>query len=434
MLVEPDGPAFQFYTSSTVSADDDDGGGAVDPVHYGYRGQLVVRDFDPAPSSKHDDNVSVTFYRLDDHDESLFDLPVTYHPDDCHRLYRPYRRLVVSELMQAYMSSSRSTDLAEYVQTLHGDAWRRDTVEPVYRPMTITQRMMSRRRRQQPATTPSADNVDADDRDDAAADLLLSCAAGEPRLRCVSDVEKFNRAHSSRQTWSPSAAATVLPPAAAGAALRNGPSTSTPHHHLTYYQQQQQPYSTGNRTPSPTFVKTIKTTNIYIHRQPQQQQQQQPSPISPVQRHSSYSPDVFASPVRPPLSTTTAQRQTSAPDGERATVDGGVLPPSTLASPTESQSGFPSIELLFPKEFQTVATRSSHPSSGGSVSSPIRRDVNDQQLEYDSGVETGKFRPSSSSPECVEECTPSAGTSFTQQQRHQQHQHQHQRTLMISDV
>jgi hypothetical protein len=167
------GTPWQFFTSST-SAD------IIDPMQYGYRGQLLHRDYEADASTPSGSSPPTLFYRFDADEEATFKVEVMWRSDDLHRLYRPFRRLVGTDVMQAFLEQAAEnvvSNLAEYVQLVHGDAWRRDVVEPVYRPINA----VLMRRRQQVA----------------------------PRPRCVSDAVEFSRQHAARRTWSPAHAAAM---------------------------------------------------------------------------------------------------------------------------------------------------------------------------------------------------------------------------------
>lgn len=102
---------------------------ACDAALYGYRGALLDWDY------------FASAYAPVADDDGWFNEPSRPSGDDFHRLYRPYRCLVGTELMQAYCAASSVTDrqattLAEFVRTrLNGEQWARNEVEPVYRPL-----------------------------------------------------------------------------------------------------------------------------------------------------------------------------------------------------------------------------------------------------------------------------------------------------------
>ena len=119
--VSDSGCPWSFHVSAACDAD-----------LYGYRGALLDWDY------------FASAYAPVADDDGWFNELSRPSVDDCHRLYRPYRCLVGTELMQSYCgvaSTSSAADrqastLAEYVRTrLNVDQWARDVVEPVYRPL-----------------------------------------------------------------------------------------------------------------------------------------------------------------------------------------------------------------------------------------------------------------------------------------------------------
>ena len=102
---------------------------ACDAALYGYRGVLLDWDY------------FASAYAPVADDDGWFNELAQPHADDFHRLYRPYRCLIGTELMQVYCSAASVVDrlaptLAEFVRTrLDGEQWARDAVEPVYRPL-----------------------------------------------------------------------------------------------------------------------------------------------------------------------------------------------------------------------------------------------------------------------------------------------------------
>jgi len=122
------GTPWRFYAST-------DG---IDATLYGYRGQLLARDF----HSEWLRGGRQPSYRLDVDEEMSYDIEVPWRTDDFHRSYRPYRRLIGSAVLASYATMSEeeksSVSLAEFVQRLQGDAFRRDEVEPVFRPLTTS--------------------------------------------------------------------------------------------------------------------------------------------------------------------------------------------------------------------------------------------------------------------------------------------------------
>jgi len=102
---------------------------ACDAAVYGYRGALLDWDY------------FASAYAPVADDDGWFNEPAPHHSasEDFHRLYRPHRCLVGTELMQAYCAAASAVDrhaptLAEFVQS-RLDQWSRDVVEPVYRPL-----------------------------------------------------------------------------------------------------------------------------------------------------------------------------------------------------------------------------------------------------------------------------------------------------------
>ena len=120
------GTPWRFYASTS----------GTDAILYGYRSQLLERDF----HSEWLRGGRQKSYRLNIDEEAAYDVEVPWRSDDFHRTYRPYRRLVGSAVMASYASRSvedKSTiSLSQFVQRLHGDAFCRDEVESVFRPLT----------------------------------------------------------------------------------------------------------------------------------------------------------------------------------------------------------------------------------------------------------------------------------------------------------
>ena len=120
------GTPWQLYASTTET----------DSTVYGYRGHLLARDF----HSEWLRGGRQPLYHLDVDEEVAYDTEVPWRPDDFHRTYRPYRRLIGSAVMASYAAlpdeEKTRTNLGEFVQRLQGDAFRRDEVEPVFRPLT----------------------------------------------------------------------------------------------------------------------------------------------------------------------------------------------------------------------------------------------------------------------------------------------------------
>jgi len=120
------GTPWRFYASAH----------GTDATLYGYRAQLLVRDF----HSEWLRGGRQPSYRLDVDEEAAYDIEVPWLIDDFHRIYRPYRRLIGSAVMASYAVLSDEDksrlSLDQFVQQLQGDAYRRDEVEPVFRPLT----------------------------------------------------------------------------------------------------------------------------------------------------------------------------------------------------------------------------------------------------------------------------------------------------------
>lgn len=99
-----------------------------DPMLYGYRGLLVDWDF------------ASSCYRLSGEDEASFPDEVDWRPDDFHRDYCPYRRLVGLDVMRDFCrvaagTGTKTITLADYVKHIQGRTYARDRVQPVYRPI-----------------------------------------------------------------------------------------------------------------------------------------------------------------------------------------------------------------------------------------------------------------------------------------------------------
>jgi len=86
-------------------------------------------------------------YRLNGEDEASFTEEMDWRPDDFHRTYCPYRRLIGHGVMQQFTAAAqRSTNgtvitratatLAEYVRRLQGEQYARDQIQPICRPIT----------------------------------------------------------------------------------------------------------------------------------------------------------------------------------------------------------------------------------------------------------------------------------------------------------
>jgi hypothetical protein len=134
---------------------------------YGYRGLIVEWDY--AGSSTIADNCSTATtttavttsatYRLNGEDEASFTDEMDWRPDDFHRTYCPYRRLIGAGVMRQFndATSRRSAGgngavmtratatLAEYVRRLQGEQYSRDQIQPVCRPITSMADRLSRK-------------------------------------------------------------------------------------------------------------------------------------------------------------------------------------------------------------------------------------------------------------------------------------------------
>lgn len=96
------------------------------PQLYGYRGLAVERD------AVHG------FYVVSHDDEVRFTQTASHNPEEIHRKYAPFRRLIGKEVMDDYCSVTNEADnvtLADYVVKLQGTEYARDTIQPIYRPL-----------------------------------------------------------------------------------------------------------------------------------------------------------------------------------------------------------------------------------------------------------------------------------------------------------
>jgi len=133
--VDEGNPPWRFFTSYYH-----------DPMLYGYRGLIVEWDYTGAADSSAAGDAT-TAYRLNGEDEALFPDEVDCRPDDFHRHYCPYRRLVgvgVVERFNRILTSADtnvelrgSSSLAEFVRRLQGPSYARDQIQPVYRPISV---------------------------------------------------------------------------------------------------------------------------------------------------------------------------------------------------------------------------------------------------------------------------------------------------------
>lgn len=141
--VDDDNPPWTFRTSDRH-----------DPMLYGYRGLIVDWDYTAdasdcsGPSGPGGTWTSVPLFRLNGEDEAMFTDDMDWRPDDFHRSYCPYRRLVGAGVMHQFaaqqsLSGSESAGgqprsavtLAEHVWRLHGELYGRDQVQPICRPI-----------------------------------------------------------------------------------------------------------------------------------------------------------------------------------------------------------------------------------------------------------------------------------------------------------
>lgn len=80
-------------------------------------------------------------YRLNGEDEASFPDEVDWRPDDFHRDYCPYRRLVGLGVMRNFCRvvetsvGTKTLTLADYVKQIQGRMFAKDRVQPVYRPI-----------------------------------------------------------------------------------------------------------------------------------------------------------------------------------------------------------------------------------------------------------------------------------------------------------
>ncbi len=98
------------------------------PREYGYRGLLTEWDWQRK------------FYRVHQDDTVRYQTEVEPgEPGDFHRSYNPYKRLIGLRMMLRYADmkeKGRTTlPLAEFVNQASGVGSRRDTIQPVYRPL-----------------------------------------------------------------------------------------------------------------------------------------------------------------------------------------------------------------------------------------------------------------------------------------------------------
>ena len=114
---------------------------------YGYRGLIVEWDYTGAVDSPTGVATTAMAYRLNGEDEASFPDEVDCRPDDFHRHYCPYRRLVGVDVVERFNRMSTpaeanvelrgSSSLAEFVRRLQGSSYARDQIQPVYRPISM---------------------------------------------------------------------------------------------------------------------------------------------------------------------------------------------------------------------------------------------------------------------------------------------------------
>ena len=136
MQVEEGIPPWLFFTSCYH-----------DPMLYGYRGLIIEWDYTAAADCTGSLSATTTAFRLNVEDEASFPDEVELHPDDFHRQYCPYRRLVGVGVVERFNRTSKSAEadvemrasssLAEFVRHLHGSSHARDQIQPVYRPIAV---------------------------------------------------------------------------------------------------------------------------------------------------------------------------------------------------------------------------------------------------------------------------------------------------------
>jgi len=180
-----------------------------DPLLYGYRGLIVDWDYTSAAAAAVDRvagswGAATTAFRLNGEDEASFPDEADPHPDDFHRLYCPYRRLVGAGVVDRFNRRAAATEpaaevemrasssLAEFVRRLHGPSYSRDQLQPVYRPIVVP-----------PAT--DRDHPETGKGDDS------RCATVDDRDRSARAMVQSQPEHPTTTT----VAITVTPPAAA---------------------------------------------------------------------------------------------------------------------------------------------------------------------------------------------------------------------------
>ena len=133
LQVDEDNPPWLFFTSCDH-----------DPMLYGYRGLIIEWNYTQAVDGT---GSTTTAFRLNGDDEASFTDEVDLRPDDFHRHYCPYRRLVGLGVVDRFNQASTektdvelraSSSLAEFVRRIQGSSYARDQIQPVYRPIAVT--------------------------------------------------------------------------------------------------------------------------------------------------------------------------------------------------------------------------------------------------------------------------------------------------------
>lgn len=102
-----------------------------EPMLYGYRGQLIEWDFVQG------------HFRVNGYDEASYSEEMSWRFDDFHRTYPPFKRLFGVRAMKRYYSEQvrpggdrQPLPLDRFLtQTVRGNAYARDAIQPVYRPL-----------------------------------------------------------------------------------------------------------------------------------------------------------------------------------------------------------------------------------------------------------------------------------------------------------
>ena len=99
-----------------------------DPTTYGYRGQLLEWDF------------IKKIYKLDEDDEEKYKEEMFWRPDDFHRMYMPYRRLVGFQVMKTFTNLPQEGEsrrnLPDLLKSDFDGIEERNEIQPVYRPLS----------------------------------------------------------------------------------------------------------------------------------------------------------------------------------------------------------------------------------------------------------------------------------------------------------